>query len=286
MTRPRDSILGLYLLIVTAILWSFGGIFIKSIAWSPLAISGARSAIALPVLFLLLRGRFRFSWSPATLGGALCYAGTVILFVLATKLTTAANAILLQYTAPVFVALLSPYLVGEKVRRYEWTAIAVALTGMALFFMDRLSFTQTWGNAVAVLSGVAFGGQILFLRRQKDASPVDSVVLGNILTVIICSPFMLPPEPLDRTGLVCLLLLGAFQLGLSYFLFGVAIKRVTALQGIMVPMIEPVLNPIWVFLFIGERPGAWAVVGGVLVVASALVCSIRLTTSAEDPAAP
>jgi drug/metabolite transporter (DMT)-like permease len=138
---------------------------------------------------------------------------------------------------------------------------------MVLFFVDDLSKGGFWGNIIAILSGIAFAGMALFLRKQKDHSPLESVFLGNILTFVIGLPFMMHSAP-DARGWLGLVLLGVFQLGCSYILYAEAIKHVTALEGILIPILEPVLNPIWVFLLLGERPGKWAITGGIIVLVS------------------
>jgi drug/metabolite transporter (DMT)-like permease len=253
-------------LIITALLWSSGGLLIKMIAWNPVAIAGTRSAIAALVIFAFRR-KMTFNWGFAQLGGAVCYAGTVILFVVATKLTTAANAILLQYTAPIYVALFSYWLLKERITRSDLYTIVAAFAGMVLFFLDDLSKGGFWGNIIAILSGITFAGTVLFLRKQKDHSPLESVFLGNILTFLIGLPFMVRSSP-DITGWLGLIPLGIFQLGCSYILYAEAIKHVTALEGILIPILEPVLNPVWVFLLIGEMPGNWALVGGAVVLVS------------------
>jgi drug/metabolite transporter (DMT)-like permease len=253
-------------LIITALLWSSGGILIKMVDWNPIAIAGTRSAIAALVIFAFRRN-MTFNWGFAQIGGALCYSGTVILFVAATKLTTAANAILLQYTAPIYVALFSYWLLKERITRSDIVTIFAAFGGMVLFFLDDLSKGGFWGNIIAILSGIAFAGTALFLRKQKDHSPLESVFLGNVLTLLIGLPFMVRSSP-DGTGWLGLILLGVFQLGCSYILYAEAIKHVTALEGILIPILEPVLNPVWVFLLIGEMPGNWALVGGAIVLVS------------------
>lgn len=264
--------IAMFYLMATAILWSFGGVLIKWISWNPLAIAGTRSLIALPLLLILFRKR-RFDWSFAQIGAALAYTATVMLFVSATKLTTAANAILLQYTAPFFVALFSNVFLGERIRWFDWTAIWIACGGMALFFLDKLTAGGYWGNIVAVLSGMAFASMILLLRRQKNGDPLASVILGNALTCLICFPFMLKSHP-NASGWIGLVLLGLFQIGLSYILYTEAIKHVTALEGVLIPVIEPVLNPLWVACFLGEKPGQFAVIGGIIVIGSVLVRSV------------
>jgi drug/metabolite transporter (DMT)-like permease len=264
--RMRMKQRAIIYLVITALLWSTGGLLIKLVAWNPIAIAGTRSWIAALVL-LAFRRNMRFNWGFPQIGGAVCYAGTVILFVAATKMTTAANAILLQYTAPIYVALFSYWFLRERVTRSDLITIFAAFGGMILFFLDHLSKGGFWGNIIAILSGAAFAGTALFLRKQKDHSPLESVFLGNALTFLIGLPFMVRPFP-DATGLFGLILLGVFQLGISYILYAEAIKHVTALEGILIPILEPILNPVWVFLVIGETPGNWAVVGGIIVLIS------------------
>lgn len=272
------------LLIGAATLWSLGGLLIKLISWNPIAIAGARSGIAALVM-LVFRRRMRFNFSPAQLGGAVCYAATVILFVIANKWTTAANAILMQYTAPVYVALLSAWFLKERITRSDIVAIIAALAGMFLFFLDDLSSGGFWGNICAILSGIAFAGTVLCLRKQKDGSPLESVFIGNVLTFLIGLPFAFKSVP-EASGWVGLVLLGVFQLGLSYILYAEAIKYVTALEAILIPVIEPVLNPIWVFWLLKEKPGAWAISGGAIVLISVTLRSLSAFRQKTEDGAP
>jgi drug/metabolite transporter (DMT)-like permease len=257
------------LLVFTAFLWSLGGILIKWVEWAPMAIAGMRSAIAAVVFWIYLR-RPRLNWSLAQVGGALAYTSTVILFVIANKMTTAANAILLQYTAPVFVGLFSAWFLGEQATKRDWLTVLMVIGGMILFLLDDLSVGSLYGNLLAILSGVSFAAMIIFLRKQKTDSPVESVFLGNIITAVLGLPFYFHSAP-QLTGWIGLLLLGVFQLGFSYILYTQAIKRVTALQAVLVPVIEPVLNPVWVLIFLGEVPGPWAILGGLVVLVSVAV---------------
>jgi len=261
-----------YMLLISACLWSLGGLLIKKISWNPVAIAGTRSALA--ALFLLpFARRAHITWSPPQVGGAIAYAGTVIFFVVANKLTTAANTILLQYTAPVYVALFGAWFLGERPRWFDWVTIAVVLGGTALFFLDRLTIAGSWGNVCAITAGVAMAWMTLFMRKQKTSSPMESVFLGNVLTALVCSPFVFVSMPPDASNWVPLLILGIVQLGLPYLLFSWAIKHVTAIEGILTTTIEPILNPVWVFLAIGERPGPWAFVGGVIVLVTVTIRS-------------
>jgi drug/metabolite transporter (DMT)-like permease len=261
----------LLLLVAAAVLWSTGGLFIKSVDWDPFAIAGTRSAIAALVVLAYLR-RPKIRWSlPQFLGGA-AYAATVVLFVLANKLTTAANAIVLQYACPVYVALMGAAFLGEKVSARAWVTVAVTLGGIVLFFLDRLSPGGLTGNVLAVISGMTLAVLVICLRMQKEGSPTESILLGNVFAVLVCLPFMFRTAP-SLKGMAALVFLGVFQLGFSYIIYSRAIRHVPALQSIIVPIIEPVLNPVWVFLFVGESPGPWAVAGGVIVIAAVVVYS-------------
>jgi drug/metabolite transporter (DMT)-like permease len=251
-------------LLLAALCWSLGGLLIKWIAWPPLAVAGGRGFIAAAFLLLTQRA-LKFTWSPVQLGAAIAYAVVTISFVLATKLTTAANAILLQYTAPVWVALLSAPLLRERVTRADWAAIGIAFVGMALFFADSLQVAGLLGNAVAAFSGISYAVMAVLMRKQKAGSATESIILGNLIAGVVGLPFMLQAGPLDISGWTALLLLGVVQLGIGYALYARAIRHVTALELVLIPVIEPILNPVWVMLFIGERPGMLSLCGGVLV---------------------
>jgi drug/metabolite transporter (DMT)-like permease len=257
------------LLLLAALCWSLGGVLIKSIAWPPMAIAGGRSAIAIPIILLCV-GRPRFTFSLAQIGGAIGYALTVVLFVFATRMTTAANAIFLQYTAPIYVALIGRWYLRERASRIDWLVIAVALLGIALFFLDRLTIAGWWGNIIALGSGLAFASVALFLRKEKAGSPIASIVLGNLIVALASLPFMLSAPSLGGDDWWRLLLLGTVQLGLPYVFYAAAIKHVTALEATLIPLLEPVLNPLWVMLALGERPGPWAIVGALLVLGAVL----------------
>jgi drug/metabolite transporter (DMT)-like permease len=256
-------------LIVTAILWSSAGLLLKMISWNPIAIAGMRSAIAAIVLLAFLR-RPHITWSSAQIGGAIAYTVTVILFVSANKLTTAANAILLQYTSPIYVALFGTWFLGERATWLDWITIFAVIGGMVLFFLDDLTTGGFWGNVCAISSGVTFACLVLFMRKQKNDSPLESIFLGNILTALVGLPFMFKAMP-SASSWVGLILSGVLQLGLSHVLYSAAIKHVAALEAILISVIEPILNPLWVLLIMGEAPGPWALVGGLIVLASVTI---------------
>ncbi|MFZ5688868.1 MAG: DMT family transporter [Bacillota bacterium] len=256
----------MFLLVITALMWSMGGMLIKWVDWHPIAIAGMRSAIASVVLIAICR-RPRFTWSFAQIGGAVSCAATLILFVMATKMSTAANAVLLQYSAPIYVALFAVWFLGERTTRLDWITILAVMLGMVMFFLDDLRPGYFWGNILAILSGISFAALVMFMRKQKDGSPVETVILGNILTALLALPFMFGSAP-SAAGWAGLGLLGVFQLGLPYVLYSRAIKHVKALEATLIPVIEPIMNPIWVFIAIGEVPGPWALLGGAIVLVS------------------
>src|SRR4051812_6842484 len=264
----RHRFLPPILLLVAALLWSLRGVLIKSIDWHPMANPGGRSAIAIRVMLRCI-GRPRFTFSTAQIGGAIGYALTVALFVFATRMTTAANAIFLQYTAPIYVAVIGRWYLGERALRIDWLVIVIALGGIALFFFDHLTVSGFRGNIVALASGIAFASVALCLRKEKAGSPVSSIILGNIIVAVAGAPFMFQHSLGSGSGWR-LLLLGTLQLGLPYVLYAAAIKHVTALEATLIPLLEPVLNPTWVMLTLGERPGPWAIVGAVLVLGAVL----------------
>ena len=253
-------------LVAAALCWSLGGLLIKEVAtsWPGFAVAGGRGLIAAGFLLVTNRG-LRFHFSRAQLIGAVSYAAVTVTFCVANTLTTAANAILLQYTAPVWVALFGAWFLGERATRADWLTIAVVLGGMALFFADSLELKHLAGNAIAVVSGVCFAGMAIALRKQKDTSASESIILGNLLAFLVGLPWIVRAPPLGATGWTALVVLGVVQLGVSYWLYARAIKHVTALEAVLVPVIEPILNPVWVLLALHERPTPLALAGGAIV---------------------
>lgn len=258
-------------LVATALLWSLGGLLIKMVSWNPMAISGGRSLIAALIMLIILK-KPRLN-NKYIIYGALAYSCTVILFVLSNKLTTAANAILLQYTAPIYVAFMGKWFLKEKTSTIDWLTILAVFTGIILFFMDDLTTQNALGNVLALISGVSFGLMPLLLRKQKNETPMESVFWGNVLTALIGIPFMFGPLP-DFQSFTGIVLLGVFQIGLSYILYSYAIKNVTALEAILITVIEPILNPFWVLIALHEKPGTMAIWGGAVVIISILARNI------------
>lgn len=256
-------------LLLAATLWSLGGVLIKGIPWPALTLAGVRSLVAF-IFFILIRRGWKIRFTAVMCFGALAYAATLISFVLATKMTTAANAILLQYTAPVYVAIFSVWFLKENVQRSDIAIMALVLGGMGLFFLDKLSTTGLVGNLVAIFSGLCFGWLVLLLRKQKAGTPLDTVILGNLLVVLFCLPFLnqIDAHPAHWIGII---ILGVLQIAVAYILYTLAIREVRAIEAILITTLEPILNPTWVFLFLGERPGHWALLGGSLVIGAILL---------------
>jgi drug/metabolite transporter (DMT)-like permease len=267
------------LLLATAVLWSLGGVLIKSIDLTPVAIAGSRSLIATVIIALVMRRTIR-KVSLQTIPGAIAYASTVFLFVVATKLTTAANAIFLQYTAPVYIAMISPWYLRERTAWHDWLLVVIALLGIGLFFLDRLSLQGLSGVIAALASGLSFAWLTVLMREQRDGSPEAVILLGNALTFLIALPWMFPITGLAQNG-SRLLLLGCVQLTIPYLLYSVAIRHVRALDAAIISIIEPILNPIWVMLAISERPSFWTIVGGTIVLSTSLARSVVASRTAR-----
>jgi len=255
-----------------ALLWSTGGLLIKIVDWNPFAIAGVRSLIG-GLLILAVNRHPRFTWSFPQVAGAVCYAACMVGFVAANKLTTAANAILLQYTAPVYAAIMGWLFLREKATAVDAATIVVVLGGMVLFFMDKLGAGGMVGNVLAIISGVFFAGSMVALRRQKDGSPLESILLSHAITFLVALPFFWGPAP-SLTSAAGLALLGVFQIGIPSFLLAYGVKRVTALQTLLTAVLEPIFNPIWVFLFVGEVPGPRALLGGAIILVAVTARSV------------
>jgi len=254
------------LLLLAALCWSLGGVLLKSVNWPPLAVGGGRGLVAAVFLLLVMGRRNPFRWGWLPLATAVAYTGCTLLFAAATKLTTAANAILLQYTAPAYVALLGAWLLKERPTRSDWLTIAVVFVGLAVFLYDGLRLNDVAGILLAIASGVAFSVMIVLLRLQRDDAPIVSIILGNFFAFLCGLPSILGAPLPDARSWIALLLLGVVQLGVAYLVYTKAIKHVTALEAVLIPVIEPILNPIWVMLVLGEKPSGLALVGGAIVI--------------------
>lgn len=267
---------GIIAMTACAFCWSLAGIFIKLIDWQPFAIACGRSAIAAVFIFIVLKGKPKFTFSAVQILTALSYAATMLLFIFANKRTTSANAILLQYGAPIYVAFMSAAMLKEPPKAEDWFALVGICGGMVLFFLDSLGKGNMVGDMAAVGSGVAFAFNIMLLRKQKDARPLDSLLLGHIITAIVAFAIslFLPAPVVTLRSALAIAGLGLIQIGLAAVLLSYSVKRITALQSVLIAVIEPLCNPIWVFLATGELPGARSLAGGAIIIVAVLVSSI------------
>ncbi len=268
----KDRIKAISYIIIAATLLSTGGILLKLVDMHPMAIASTRGIISSTIVWFYLK-KPRFTFSKPQVIGAISYASMVSGFIIANKLTTAANAVVLQFTAPIWVALLGVWILKEKIHWYDWASIVIVSAGMVLFFLEDVGRGSVAGNMVAILSGVALAGVTIAMRLQKDGSPVETTLLGHILTVLIGLPFIFQAN-FTLQNIIGILLLGVFQLGISYILYALGVKHLTALETILIMFLEPILNPIWVIIFYGERPSIYSLTGGIIVILTLAVRSI------------
>lgn len=264
MTSERK---GLLLVAAAALLWSTGGIGIKALSEPPLVIAFYRSATAAVALLLLFRPRV-WRWTPAFLIGLFSYAACLTTFVLATKWTSAANAIFIQYSGVVWVLLLSPLVLREPLRRRDAIAVALAFSGMLLFFVGRFEARGLRGEITALVSSLFFATLVLALRRERGSAAEAVVTWGNVLAALALLPFVWSDLAVPPRSAAIMAFLGVFQIGGAYALFVHGLKHVTATEASLMGMIEPIANPIWVFLLVGERPTALSLAGGAIVLSA------------------
>ncbi len=268
-TRARLEIL------LVALLFSTGGAAIKSAEFTSWQVAGLRSGIAALAVWLLIPSARQFSRKTfgVTILVSLAYAATLVLFVLANKLTTAANAIFLQDTAPLYILLLGPLLLHERIVRQDlWFMIAV-VGGMALFFVGQQQTFATApdplrGNLLAACSGLTYALMLMGLRwlGTRGGAPASAVALGNLIAFLVALPATLPLGHHGATDWAVIVYLGVFQIGLAYALLTRAIPHVPALETSLLLFLEPALNPLFAWAIHGEYPGRWALVGGVIIV--------------------
>ena len=265
---------GVLCVFLAALLYSIGGLCIKVIPWNGLSINGGRTLIALVVIggYLLLIGH-KPRWNRWIFVGALCICGTNSLFTLANKMTTAANTIVLQFTAPIFVILLSALLWKKRPQKLDVIACVVVLLGVVCFFVDSLEAGGMVGNLLALLSGVTYAG-VFLLNDMPDSDPISSVFWGDVMSAVIGLPFLMQETEFGTVTLVSLVVLGAFQVGLAYILLTIGLKTTPAVTASLVSGIEPVLNRILVAVFYHESIGPVALVGAVIVLCAVLAYNI------------
>ena len=267
---------GLVAFAACALLWSTSGIFIKLLPWNPLLIAGLRSLIASAFLLVWLK-KPHFHWSFPQVAAAVLNAITMCLFVYANKTTTSANAILLQYSAPVITAVAGAIILRERPKPEQIVAFVFVIIGMGIFFLESgIGGGSALCNLAAAASGLTFGLYFVFMRMQKDGSPLESNLLSQWITAGVMLPASLffPAPVWTPLAVVSILCLGILQIGLAAVFFAYGIKRVTAVQGVLTSVLEPAFNPLWVFLFVGERPAPLSLVGGLVIISAVTVASI------------
>ena len=264
----------LFLILAAAVIWSTGGLFIKWTNLSGLELSFGRSLLAAITVAIFTR-REGFGLNRMTAVATVLYAALLLLFVLATKATTAANAIFLQYTAPLYVLVLEPLIYKERFRRRDLITVVACLVGMSLFFVGKLRPQDVTGNLLALASGVCFAFYFLLLRHPtaREVNRASSVIYGNLLVVLICAQAGLAALPnLTRFDAMAVTYLGIVQIGVAYTLFTLGMAQgIRSLDAGIVGYIEPVLNPVWVFLVLGEQPSKWALIGGSIIVSAVVI---------------
>ena len=269
LTSRRKAVI---LLVFAAVLWSTSGVFVKGLDWQPLSILAGRG-IFTSILFLLYMRRLPKKvtrWTLLAAGGSMA---TQFLFVTSTKLTTAANSIFLQYTAPIYVVVLAYLLLREKPLRSDLIAMGIIFIGLLLFFGDQLSPDGFYGNILAVLSGMTSAIMMVSFRAQKNSSPEDSVLIASLVIAIFGFPSVLK-ETWTISSWSVLAYLGIFQIGVAFIFFTKGIKHIPALEANLIGTLEPILNPVWVFLFLGERMGKSALLGGLVVLMGVIVSAV------------
>ena len=274
---------GLIAVVLAAVLWSTGGVFIKLLSLSPYSILGLRALFSAALFALLFRANVsKFSWNILLV--ALFNAALVTTYVVSMKLTTAANSIFLQYTAPVYLILLEPLLFRFKLQRINILTVVVCIFGMALFFMGDLEIGDMRGNLLALASGVFLAAMMLAQRFNPPAHHEAAIFQGNLLVTLIFLPAVLQGPAPNPTEWAMLAFLGLIQLGLGYALFTYGLKRVPAFESSLLAMLEPILNPVWVLIGYGERPSATALLGGAVIVGM-LILRIIIIESSSSPKA-
>ena len=206
---------------------------------------------------------------------AFANAFVVITFVTANRLTASANAVLLQYSSPIWVALFAWWVLKERPRWEHWGALALVITGMLIFFRDGLGAGTLLGDGIAVVSGICVGFHVVFLRMSKDGNTRDILLMSHVIAAVLSIPFvfMHPPE-LTLPSVMPILFMGIIQQGVASLFFAYGIKRVSANKAALTSTVEPLCNPVWVFLVLGEQPSISAYIGGFLILVAVLSSTI------------
>ena len=278
------------LVLIAVFLWSTGGLFIKSTTIDAYQVTFFRSLFA-AVTVLILTRKDGLKIDAFGVFNSIVYALLLFLFVWATKKTTAANAIFLQYTAPIYILILAPFVIGEKFHIRDLITVVIVLAGMSLFFVGQLRLEDYQGNIAALFSGIFLGLYIMLLKHPKvvgkpqlvtganykPKNPAIAVIYGNFLLAAVTVPSGITALPvMTSMDWFAVSFLGIVQIGISYILFIKGVRGGTRpLDASLIGFIEPLLNPVWVFIFVGERPSQWALLGGAIIITAIAAHSIR-----------
>ena len=266
---------GLAAVFIAALLWSSGGLFIKLVPYTPMQISFFRCSIAAVTFAVIFRGSL-LQFNKLSILNSFFYAATLIFYVIAMKTTTAANAIFLQSTAPIYVLIFEPILNKTSLEKANIITIVVCFGGMILFFIGGLEPGQFKGNIFALMSGIVFAALFLGLKKNNKKYQQSSIFIGNIIVAIICIPFLSTLQEIVFTDLWKVIYLGVFQIAIAYAFFSSGLKRVFAVEASIISMIEPVLNPVWVFFGYGEIPSITAIIGGIIIITAITIRTIQM----------
>ena len=264
---------GIFFVFIAGLLWSTGGLLIKLISLTAMQLAFFRCFIAAITFGLLFRKKILLV-NKLTFINSVFYAAILITFVIATKKTTAANAIFLQSTAPIYVLIFEPIFNKTKYERINVITVAVCMVGMLLFFVGKIEPGHLEGNIIALISGLAFASFFLGMKKNDPKFQNSSIFYGNVLVAIISIPFLFSLETLKTDDFLMVTFLGVFQIAFAYAFFSAGLKRIFAVEASIISMIEPVLNPVWVFIGYGEIPSVTGIIGGIIILTSITVRSL------------
>lgn len=272
--KTKPAFYGPLMMLIACILFSTGGILCKLIPWSPLAINGVRNLLGgglIGIYLLATHHKLRFNFK--ILVGAICMGGVTTLFIVANKLTTAANAIVLQYSAPIWLIIFSALLFHKKPALKDIITIFFVLVGIVFFFLDGIGSGNTWGNIAAIGAGVFYSGLFL-LNSLPDADALSSLFFGQLGTGILLSPLVFTETDFSAVPIIAVTCLGLFQVGLAYIFFNLATKYTAPVTASIIAGIEPILNSVLVMIFWGEMLKPLSLIGAVIVIAAILIYNI------------
>lgn len=264
----KEKRLSIIEMIICAVLWSIAGIFMKQLPWHGLAVASLRSLIAgITLLIYVLIKRYRFILSKRTVLSGILTGCVYICFASANKLTTSGNVIVLQFTSPVFIVIFSAVFLKEKIKKADLITVLITLLGIALFFFDDLQPGYVFGNIVSIAAGMFMAGMYIAVGNLETEERFSAVIIAQIFAFLVGLPFVIITKPVfTPLSTVSILALGIFQLGISYIFYIKACSACPPLACCLISVIEPLLNPVWVLIFDGEKPGLFALIGGIIVI--------------------